>query len=48
MEAIHGVAEIIIGKHRHGPTGTVELAFIGELTKFGNLAKADRVPNVPF
>lgn len=33
-----GVAEIIIGKHRHGPTGTVKLAFHGKYTRFDNLA----------
>ncbi len=32
------IAEIIIAKHRHGPTGTVELAFFAELTKFADLA----------
>ena len=31
-------AEVIIAKQRNGPTGTVELAFLGELTKFENLA----------
>ena len=31
------VAEIIIAKHRNGPTGKVELAFIDEQTKFANL-----------
>ena len=33
-----GIAEVIIGKHRNGPTGTVKLNFLGEYTKFQNLA----------
>ncbi|MDO5632597.1 MAG: replicative DNA helicase [Paracoccus sp. (in: a-proteobacteria)] len=39
MEAVHGKAEVIIGKQRHGPIGTVELAFEGQFTRFGNLAR---------
>lgn len=33
-----GTAELIIGKQRNGPIGTVRLSFIGNLTKFENLA----------
>ena len=39
MERLHGKAEVIIGKQRHGPVGNVELSFEGRFTKFGNLAK---------
>ncbi len=33
-----GIAEVIIGKQRNGPIGKVRLSFIGNLTKFENLA----------
>ena len=39
MERLHGKAEIVIGKQRHGPIGTVELSFEGRFTRFGNLVK---------
>ncbi|GAB4286738.1 MAG: replicative DNA helicase [Roseovarius sp.] len=39
MERLHGRAEVIIGKQRHGPIGTVELSFESEFTRFGNLVK---------
>jgi replicative DNA helicase len=44
MEAVRGKAEVIIGKQRHGPTGTVQLAFQGEFTRFSNLADEDKLP----
>jgi replicative DNA helicase len=34
-----GSAEVIIGKHRNGPTGKVQLTFLGEYTRFQNYAK---------
>ena len=37
MERLHGRAEVVIGKQRHGPIGTVELSFEGRFTRFGNL-----------
>ena len=44
MDAVTGKAEVIIGKQRHGPTGTVKLQFTPEFTRFGNLAAEDRMP----
>ncbi|MDX1782294.1 MAG: replicative DNA helicase [Thalassovita sp.] len=39
MERLHAKAEVIVGKQRHGPIGTVELSFEAQFTRFGNLAK---------
>lgn len=36
-----GVAEVIVAKHRNGPTGLVKLAFLHEYTRFENLADDD-------
>jgi replicative DNA helicase len=43
-----GIAEVIIGKQRNGPTGTVELKFTGRYTRFDNLARNEPVPDTPF
>ncbi len=39
MAQLEGKAEVIIGKQRHGPIGTVDLAFEGRFTRFSNLVK---------
>ena len=44
MERVHGTAEVIIGKQRHGPTGTVKLQFNGQITRFGDLQDDQRLP----
>ncbi len=42
MEKLHGKAEVIVGKQRHGPIGTIKLAFNPELTQFTDLADEDQ------
>jgi len=44
MDAVAGQAEIIIGKQRHGPTGTVNLQFEDSVTRFSNLAHSASLP----
>jgi replicative DNA helicase len=44
LELAHGKAEVIIGKQRHGPTGTVELHFEASLTRFGDLSQDGQIP----
>ncbi|HZD88858.1 MAG TPA: replicative DNA helicase, partial [Pseudolabrys sp.] len=43
-DKVHGKAEVIIGKQRHGPTGTVELQFDSAVTRFSSLARMDHLP----
>ncbi len=47
MGKVHGIAEVIVGKQRHGPTGTVRLHFEDSVTRFSNLAADGSFP-VPF
>ncbi|MEM8813592.1 MAG: replicative DNA helicase [Pseudomonadota bacterium] len=45
MERVNNKAEVIIGKQRHGPTGTVELRFDEEVTRFSSIADESRLPD---
>jgi replicative DNA helicase len=45
MDLVHGKAEVIIGKQRHGPTGTVNLQFEGQFTRFSDLAHDSHLPD---
>jgi replicative DNA helicase len=37
--ADRGQAEVIVAKHRNGPTGVVRLAFLEQFTRFANMAR---------
>lgn len=44
FEKVKGTADVIIAKQRHGPTGTVKLAFQSEFTRFTDLAEGSYLP----
>jgi len=45
MDDVHGKADILVRKHRHGPTGEVTLQFNQTLTRFSDLAKEEHLPD---
>ncbi|WP_110780597.1 replicative DNA helicase [Rhodopseudomonas faecalis] len=45
MDLVHGKAEVIIAKQRHGPTGTVDLQFEGQFTRFSDLSDDSQLPD---
>lgn len=48
MDLVHGTAELIIGKNRHGPTDIVKLAFDASITRFRDLAEETHLPEQRF
>ena len=44
VRATANIGEVIIGKKRHGPTGTVQLFWNGDFAQFGNLTKEEYLP----
>ncbi len=44
IKAAENRAEIIIGKQRHGPIGTIKFSFEPQFTRFANLAREERLP----
>ncbi len=43
-----GIAEVIVAKHRNGPTASVRLAFLGQYTRFENMARSSNAPRGEF
>jgi replicative DNA helicase len=44
MQQVSGKAEVIVGKQRHGPVGTIDLQFDGRYTRFSDLAQDSYMP----
>jgi replicative DNA helicase len=45
LEQVHGTAEILIAKQRHGPIGKVTLRFAHDTTRFENFISGDHLPD---
>jgi len=45
MERVHGLAELIVAKQRHGATGKVRMRFESRITRFSDLAEDERGGN---
>ncbi len=48
MNKVHGLAEVIVAKHRNGPIGNVTLQFKGEHTKFSDYVKPEYMPEAHY
>jgi replicative DNA helicase len=44
-DKVYGIAEVIVGKQRHGPIGTRKFQFDGNVTSFSDLALDERLPD---
>ena len=45
MDEIHGQADLLILKQRHGPTGNIKLSFESKFTRFGNFISKEHSDN---
>jgi replicative DNA helicase len=45
LEKIHGLAEVIVAKQRHGPVGAIKLHFDAETTRFDDFALPEHLPS---
>ncbi len=45
LEQVHGTAEVLVAKQRHGPIGKVTLRFAHDTTRFENFISTDHLPN---
>ena len=48
LEQVHGLAEVIVAKQRHGPIGTIRLAFDGSTTRFSDHIDQNHLPDAQY